>query len=275
MATYINPPVTSFTAYEEFTDPAQSPTESQTWLSFSATRWLKCAWPDRLTLAEQLLGTVTGNGVDLFITSPQPYPARSDAFVKNVDIAPFWGGGSASPQQAQWDHAVLTVKYDTAEFTNDLNLGEVETISEDLEPWSEALTLPNQGLFWGDTRPLPEDAPTAKLSRGLTWVYRTKFVQTIPASCLTLVGRVNNVAITSTSLGLVFAEETLLFTPPRIDIKKFGTARFIDVEYRFMYREDGWNKVWRPTTGIYEFIYDRTAARLFTYKLGNFSTIIA
>lgn len=255
MSVIVNPPATITESYEELCRPQQSGSGIVTLTSYESTRYYKCAWADRLTLAAKFAGNVAGagNGIDIIYTPPQSDPDVPAAVVVRVAIDPFSDKGiaaSITPPLIGYDFALLTVTFSTAsnQFQEATGGGGLVLTTEDLEPWAEFLTIPNRGLYWAANQHVASEESPPLLVKGMTWVYRTHFQNTVPAAAKSLQGKVNNSQITSAKLGLVFEEETLLFTPPRLSIATdFNGLRLIDIEYRFVHREDGWNKFFNAT----------------------------
>lgn len=249
-----------------------SPIESVSDNGVEVLRKFKCAWGDRLTLARELIGSVTSDGEGGYITTaPATYGPLSAATVDRVTIEPF-GSVQAMPgdaQQSSYAHAVLTVRYGNTRFRY---VGDAGTLaSEELEPVAEFVTLPSQQLKWGASGPplRPDEAP-GRLLRGLDWVYTRHRVPELNAAIFDLVGKVNEATVTSNTLGFTFAAETLLYNPPTL--RRTITSNGADawqVTYRFTYRPTGWNRFWRPDTDTYVQLYNNAGA-INVYEPGDF-----
>lgn len=277
---FVFPPATITEDYEELSIPNKSGSAVWTLTSYECTRYYKCAWSDRLTLAEKFRGSVAGagNNIDINYTMPQSDPDVSSAVAVRVQVDPFDDKSSAlSPTRIKYEFAQITVQFSTAapQLTDNGGSG-IALVSEDLEPWAEFLTLSNRGLYWLGGDALAEDEAPPLLVKGMAWVYRTHLQTSVPSAALSLVGKVNDDSITSATLGLTYDAETLLFTPPRLSIDTdAGGNRLISLEYRFNHRPDGWNNFFNPATQQYEQIFTDTggANRFIPYPLDDFTTI--
>lgn len=253
-------------AYEELDG---SPIENQDGDKFSAVRKLKCTWDTRVTLANQLAGTT------------YPFITNSRAVAKRITIEPFGKiGGVKNPIRdrgndpgasfAHYDYAILTVGYETPTDTSAglVYVGGIE-VQESVEPTVEFITLDPTSFSWtGNVALTADEAPGFQI-RGFDWLYRQIGRKSLPVAVLDLIGKVNQAAMVSPSLGLIFAAETILFNPPTIE--RVGINMF-NVSYRFSVRWSGWNKFWRVATGTYEYMY-KNGVIYRPYPLGNFSGI--
>ncbi|MCG8508667.1 MAG: hypothetical protein MI741_05500, partial [Rhodospirillales bacterium] len=164
--------------------------------SFDAQRVLKCAWENRLKLAQALLGGT----VDTVAYSRGTYDDWPAAVVTKVgSIQPF----QANPQDkngdglaATFDHAQLTVQYSTIFSPN----GEQQvsnadgTRSEGLRGAKEFLTLPAKQLYWANnqTQPLPDEHQPGLLVSMIEWSVTLARQTSIHTDHLTASGKINN-----------------------------------------------------------------------------------
>jgi hypothetical protein len=242
-----------------YTEIAGSPrNESATDNEFTATRELKLAWSDRGTFIGEILGTA--------------YPTVSAAKAVRVAFQPFGGETGASETVAAYDHALATVEYSTNAI--------VDNISESIEPSAEFITLPAENFRWdaADGDELTDDEAPGKLIRKLDYVLTRHNVTTVPSDVLSLVGYVNNAAVSPTTSGISawsFAAETLLYTPPTMSrtIDSAGASKW-KVTLRFSYQPWTWNKFWRADTQAWSEIYVAGGAVYKNYPSGNFSTLL-
>lgn len=159
------------------------------------------------------------------------------------------------------------------------NQPDAGNVTENLEPTCEFITLPHTDYFWfngGDPEWLkPEEAPGKQL-RGLNYVRTlSKVSPPLDSAILDLVGKVNASTVTSTSLGLSFPSETLLYKPPSLSrtlpVDPEDTDLAWNITLRFGYKEGGWNKFWRASTGIWDEIKCmKTDAIYKNYPTGDF-----
>lgn len=191
----------------------------------------------------------------------RPWPGISGGIVQpptaaSVGIKGFNCVGSVG-QCILPEFALLDVQY---------SMDIVNLVSETLQPIATFNTLDHKAFRWesqeGPTL-LEAEAP-GRLVRGMNLV-RTlyKVPGPLPPEILTLVGSVNEATYTSSILGLTFAPETLLYTPPSLKrtISNTGTEGW-DITMNFQLKEaPGWNSYWRAATSSYEQIYN--------YKTGD------
>jgi hypothetical protein len=260
--------------YEEM---AGSPAESIGANGFEATRILRCAWADRITLARELGGEFDGT-IDL----PQVYP--HDAGARVVEIPSIAGHDDDAPTAylgntriAAYQYALLTVKYGRGVPASGGGGGSPELTDETVEPLTEFVTLSPKGMTWGSLggTPLENDEAPGMLLKSFNWVFTRMNVSDIPAAVDTLIGNVNNSTIESRSLGFTFSPETLLYTPPFLSrkVNADGVTSRWTIQFRFSRRPQGWNKFFRPETNAWDSIY-KGATQVKPYPLGDFLTLI-
>lgn len=262
-----------------FEEMESSPVERLLPSGFQATRRLKCAWADRLDLARELSGSAEWVEDALVVTPAATYPTFSAAAVRSVEISPF-GSVSADAEDsslAAYPAAILTVRYATPSADSSSSASPTTLVAESLEPTVEFLTLSADGLRWTSTTGtalLPDEAPS-RLIRGLNWVYTRYRMPVVVPATFSLVGKVNSASITSTTLGVSFAAETLLYNPPTLR-RTTSLAGVSDwqVTYRFSYRPTGWNRFWRSSTAAFEQIFTASAG-LTVYPTGDFTALLA
>ncbi len=281
-------PITTYPVTVAHEELEGSPMESGDASKFTATRELKCAWADRLTLFDQLLLgyeiTIGAPGLgNITTTCGQQYPHRPGVYVKSVSIAPFSNKSSAfqgDTKIAAWTHAKLTVQYEPGNFdpsagsaTSGLAAGVAE---ESLDPSVMILQPPDaatnpvyldnaghtgRALIPGNNRP-------GILVRTMVWSYSLTRVKTMPPGWETYQGYVNSATVTSTSLGRTFAPETLLFNGPksRRSFNGSGTifstpglvlaqsTRAWDCVLQFTWNPNGWN-YFPDSSGVFYQLY--------------------
>jgi hypothetical protein len=263
--------------YEEF---ETSPTEQFGPQGFQATRILRCAWADRLTLADELQGTFLVGGV--YTTNlPHLYPHRGN--VRCTGVPNIAGHDDDNPQAnggdlkvAAYSYALLTVTYGNNAGTSGGG-GSVELTDESITPFSEFTTIPPKGLFWGSTAgtALDDDETIGKLFRGFNWQYTRSNVASVASEYATLIGCVNNAEITSTRLGFTFPAETLLFQPPILNrkVNPDGVSSKWTIQTNLSFKPQGWNVFWRSATGTYVAIFN-AGGQVKPYTPADFSPII-
>jgi hypothetical protein len=250
-------------AYEELVG---SPQEQFTARGFEAVRMLKCAWPDRLALAGQLLGSVKATGEAALRVLPSSYPHFPRAQVTGLVVEPLdtrIGASAGDTRVAAYQHAKLTVRYGTQSYDVSPQDEPVQPyVTEALEPTGEFITLSARELYWSNEPgsggvALADDEAPGKLVRGLDWIYTRHSAVSVPDEAFTLIGSVNSAAVTSRALGYVFAAQTLLYNPPHIRRVVTSEGRLAwELAYRFTYRPATWNRFWRTATASFEELYD-------------------
>jgi hypothetical protein len=221
-----------------------------------ATVQLMVPWANRYALRADLIGFKR--------LWPYGYGAR----VISVGLAPFGAKGISDGQGLTYESAIATVNYSSKE-NEDL-------VSESLEPSVEFVTQDHKHYRWTNASGDPLVAAEAPGRQIFSFVLtRTlhKLEPPLPPGLLTCLGQCNETVYTSALLGLAFAEETLLFQPTSISrtITSDGSDA-LDVNLKFAFKPDGWNKYYRAATGAYEEIFNvETSAVEKSYPPGDFS----
>lgn len=268
-----------------------SPTEQMRDGVFTATVRRMCAWGDRLTLMEQLLGKVVpvGDGSDLLLVKSHAYPHYKRARAKTVDIKPWFpadidADATEGNEWASHVDAELTITYDTS-FDEDNAAGGTQDdtallMTEDIEVAAEFLTLPKAGMKWTDANgdALEDIEAPAKYAPALVWTVTRHRVPIIPTPVITGAGKINSLAVTSLTFNHEFPAKTLLYEPGRISRQydAFGAQQW-EVALRFSYRESTWEKFWNKDKGAWDVIYDENkdggAGNLEPYESFDFLTL--
>lgn len=230
----------------------------------SASVSLKCDEADAAEIVEDMVGNA--------VVWPYEGPVLlycSSATISTMGEAGTQDGQGLVYQQAQIDATFSALTSDGAENPT--------YFDERLEPTCEMLVLPPDNFYWSSGSAdalLPEEAPS-KLRVGFDY-YLTVFNQvSIPAHVLTHPGTVNASTVTSGSLGLTFAAQTLLYNPPLVSrsVSLGGSNRYT-ISYRLSYRADTWNKYWRTSTGAFAVIKDSGGSTVLVYPTADFSGIV-
>ena len=242
-------------------------TQSESWSNdkISTQVELKVAWNERYDVLHNLL------------TSGKrwPYHASNTCIASSGSIVPFPGQqGTRDGGGYIYDYAKLTVVFESLSATE----GEETTIySESIEPTLEFQTLPPSQFRWGSgsgDELLPEEAP-GRLQVGLDYVVTLYNLPSIPTEAVTLIGKSNSGTVTSASLGLTFAAETLLFNPPKISRNvAFGSSNRYTMQTRFTCKPSGWNKFWRSSTQAYESIYVAGGSEYKNFPPASFANML-
>ena len=237
--------------------------QSENWNldSASARVTLRCAWDDRHDLVQDILGN----------QRVWPHDGSGLLYPTSATVEPWPSIYSSSGQECTYLDALVTVSYGT----------EVEDlISESLEPTTEFMKLDYRRFRWGAVNgdPLLKNEAPGKLYKGLNLI-RTIYdvASPLPTTLLTLPGAVNDADYVSSLLGLTFPEETLLFTPPKMDrsITTAGAEGWT-LQLKFVYKAAGWNKFWREKTEDWEDMYliNGGGAAYKNYPLEDFSDFL-
>ncbi len=255
--TYSNP--TAKVNFSEMTAPRKSPIEAQTEQGFRATRYLKCAWRDRLTLMDALTGAyrieLTNSSLNRRFVRGDKYPWREGVFFKRVsNIEPFGepSAADAGNHIADWDgpgaFAVLTCEYEEQDFNDDTQQTdtEVKYAEEEISVAAEYLTLPSEKLKWVGSNTEIGDATVARVVRMLEWNISFTEMDTIPQGLADHSGKVNSVSVTSRTLGVTFGPEQLLYNGIKAKRELFiDGARAWAVTLGFLLKPFSWNKAFR------------------------------
>lgn len=253
-----------------------SPEEQSGENSFTATRRFNCAWNDRHALLNYFLfppGELypywTATQSRAISGSATPYPGNRVVRV---------GEGGLRNTKADYNKALVTINYSSRH--------ERELFSETIEPTAELLKHPPDMFRWGPSSAggimvmpremLTEDEAPGRLVKTLDYVVTRYAVPAIPAAVLTLIGCCNGRPVRSRLLGVTFAAERLLFSPPQLQrkITTAGTDGWT-MTFRFSFQPTGWNTYWRAKTQTYEQIYVRGSNTPFKqYPLGNFAPVL-
>jgi hypothetical protein len=231
----------------------------------SASVSLLCDEDDAAAIVEDMVGNST----------PWPYAGPVPLYASTATIVTLGEAGTNNGSGLAYDQAQINVSY--AALTPDDDQNPSVFYDEQLQPTCEMLLLPPDGFYWssGSADPLlPEEAPS-KLRVGFDYNLTVFNQVTIPAHVLTHPGKVNASSVTSGSLGLTFAAQTLLYNPPLVSrsVSLGGSNRYT-ISYRLSYRADTWNKYWRTSTGAFAVIKDSTGTTVLVYPTADFSGIV-
>lgn len=202
---------------------------------------LECDWADRYNVALEIIGNgytwPHGSFPDVVARKAQIVPAPNSKYTEH-------GTGGA----CVYEKAHVTIQYLVPQGTNVEEAAGGDLYSESLEPIVEFLKQNPDRFAWASGTGPPvskEEAPGKQVY--MTNIVRTWYdVTSIPAAVFTCIGKVNDAAYASTSLGQTFAIETLLYQPPTLSrtVKLDGTKKW-NLTMKFAYKPDGWNKFWR------------------------------
>lgn len=271
----------------EYSENEGSPSETMTAESFRATRTLICAWEDRLTLAAELLAGYSVTVGALQVDMGRLYPHWPSVYVVGIDgIEPYENGATTAYEGdetvAAHAQAKITVRYENRQFDPQLSQGTngnnfLQIAEESVASSSQFLVLPEGQSIYLNTSPrteIPSGSYPGKIIRGAQWNYTLNQVRSVPGGWFTYAGYVNESAVTSNSLGVTFATETLLFLGVQL-------TRTITVQgpqawraaLSFAHRPDGWN-MFPDSYGAFYALYDAASggSQKKPYPATNFVT---
>lgn len=221
---------------------------------------LKVAAADKDSLVADLLANQNAwPQLSAWTSPPRAYAAT---------VTPHATNSPADGQVYIWDEYLVAVKYST-DPTRQL-------YSEELEPTAEFVRLDHRYFRWASGAPLSDGEAPGLLRKSLN-LTRTYFqAAAVPAEVLTGIGKVHNANYTSTSLGLTFAAETLLFLPNPVQ-RQVSTAGSSGFNYavKFAYKPETWNKFYRANTNSYESIYDLAGSVVKPYVPANLIALLS
>lgn len=241
----------------------------------TASVTLGCAFTDRFALMYDLLFGNAGYG--------RAWPYGGALFCTGVEAADGPPGqAQTAPLNTQGyevEQSYVVATYSTPSMNP--NQPDVGNVTENLEPTCEFQTLPHTDFIWDGAGQIvlkPEEAP-AKQNRGVNYVRTlSKIEPPLPIELITLQGCVNNGSIVSTSLGLTFPAETLMYRgvslsrtmQPGADPDAADLAWNMTLKFGVKYSE--WNKFWRgPLEGWQGFKIKATGAAYKNYPPEDFS----
>lgn len=239
---------------------------------------LRCPWGDRIATLENILNNLlewpympSGNEIRASSGSINPVPQSATTADGSGNSYPeaeitvnfTRGGGNGGGPGDETD----AIFYETIQ-------GNGEFIK--ISPKSDTTDFGKgvQVFFWGD-EPIGEDAVTeeeapTKLIMGFDYVVKYLRLTSIPAVALTLIDNCNDASVSSPSLGLTFAAETLLYNAPMITrtVTADPGQNYFDMECRWSWRKNGWNKFWRAKTQSWssQWYYDYDTSTATQYK---------
>lgn len=240
---------------------AHSEIENYSSDAWTANVLLESLWENRHATIENILV----NGLS--------WPYRPDAGMRAISGSVQSVAGaktSTSSGLHVYDKARIQVNFQ--KFTNDVGVpggGEGDALYyETIEANGEMLKMPPEqrpvagedgGWFfsWDEASGQvisAEEAPS-RLLIGLDYVVKWLGLSSIPVAAINLVDHVNSDEVVSPSLGLTFPIGTLLFNAPVISrtvTSGYLSTNKFDMEARWSYRKDGWNKFFDPKTGTFK-----------------------
>lgn len=255
-----------------------------------SVRILQCDWDDRQQFVQDMVGSVVLNGNSIFRTIPELHPKLDWLYAAACDLIPVVLGvpGNATgdmieyvPGLARYRVTYRTLPYrvvaDDAAQTTEL----YRYVERRWKPSVESLVT--RGRFIWVTA--PKDTiwePLSILQPSAVYEYVWHQVPVavdilLPATLQTNInaalGTMNSAAFDSGR----FAARQLLCVAPEIVLTQAANADYTyRITYPFMYRENGWHKVYRPLTtgGSYQEVTETgTSLDRSIYATSNFDNL--
>ena len=251
--------------YEELTGSPVEKWDAEA--GFTATRVLQCDYDYRLLLA----GLLISPPGELYENAAIPVRARSVESI--VPLEGKISAGDVAGRVAHYEKAILTVRYDAQGPS-----GQNDLFSESIDPTAEFLTIDPKDYKWPDGVAVSDEEAPGKLFRGLDYVLTLYNVIYIPSAVFSLCGKVNDAAVTASTLNRTFPAETLLYNPPTATRKVIYDAETGKFEgawqlvIRLSYNPNTWNKVWRAKTQKWERM-QKDGVDVDLYESGDFSAL--
>ncbi len=232
----------------------------------SASVILKCAWADRMALIEDIVG--------LRRAHPDYVGLRAKSASPKGFGTPFGDG-----QTMYYSHALVTVSYETLSPNEDED-GDEEVLDERLEPNAEFMLLPHQYFQWGEfpsNEDLKAEEAPGLLVRSATLCRNWKrVVGPLPTELVDLIGCVNDSPYYSVALNQTFPTETLLYVPPVLSrtIRRDAVDAW-NIDMKFMFRKETWNKYFRAQTATWEYIRFKADESIYrSYSVADISGLL-
>ncbi len=221
---------------------------------FSPERKVVCDWDDRFLEADRL------------DQLEYPYAPGCGAYPISILIEPHGGQIGAPSEYAVYPSAILTIRYSTSRSTAAAIIEWIEG-SEGHESGSgRGLAMSGgQVLYQGDNSPI--------IRSGCVFNHVRNKLATVPVASLTAVDCVNASNVFSTVLGIWWTAEMLRVRVPRISRTwTTGGLTSYSVHQQFVYKYGGgkgWNSVYNPVTGEYDYKYNAAGNRVYDYPLSS------
>lgn len=255
-------------SYSECELPTRSPSEGHDGERFRATRVLECAWDNRLTLMEQLLGAYSIDSSGRVFRVGDVYPHRSGVYVESIPRIEGYGQRAADGSgNSRWKKARLTVNYAQRSFNPDADssggsVSDLALFDETIDGSIQVIAVPaDKKLFWADGTPIRDADVPLRQESVMRWSVNWTEEIPVASNLLSLAGQTNTSSITSVSLGLTFAAETLYYQFPTIQRTVFESGtNLANVSVEFLYKPSGWNKFFQPGVQASAAIYTDAGA---------------
>jgi hypothetical protein len=227
---------------------------------FCPERKVICDWASRLSE-----GTAIGE-------VEYPYIPGCGAFPVYMLVEPFTAQNNADGALlASYEKAVITVRYSTKGISSG---GGGALISESISPSDGIAGASVLSMYYATSGEALAPASRPFIHHGGCVFQHTRFrLSSVPPALLTNVNCVNRTVMSSSILGVTFAAESLRTAVPNISRAwtTSGITTFTVVQqFHFRYAGGkGWNSVYDPTTGLFDYVKDKSGNRIREYPLGT------
>ena len=237
----------------------------------SASVRLRGPWSSRHAVTAELLGVALN----------WPY-VPIGAIASRIGIKPVQDGAFTTDADGliQYEEAIVEVFFSVNEAgrldqATDPTSGEKVLFTESLEPTIEYTSLDHKEFRWGDAngRVLNEHEAPSRRRRGMNLIRSIFGMPAISSAALDLIGKTNDTAYVSATLGLEFPAETLLWIPPTSQrsvtlnsLLSSDVQRGWNFVFKWNFKKAGHNKEWNSAKSggaDYDVIWDTVTEQVF------------
>ena len=240
------------------------PKELYTMKGSAFERKIRCAWSERITVANEL---------DTYPTSIYPYDS-SGAILNKILIAPERNSKHSdvgTQGMISYDTAILTCNYST------FGPMTTEMVTETLSPATAGTQWTHEGLYWdaAAAEPLKTNEGPQRLLPKMTYTLHYHRLGQVPNWIYLLGGYTNSNIVFTKILGVSFLPYMLLYRYPVVTrVLTAGGVTAFSVRHTCSYAYNdglGWNGVWSPEAKAYGKIYNAAGTQIFPYPWTSFS----
>ncbi len=259
-------------SYSEFQRPPTasqfnaSPHETFSWDGMAGTRWVHCAWSDRINLLN-----------DMFFTFPDcTFPYGGGGLLMMARTYPFGEVTAVADRSVTHDRCAIELIYRVVDFEY-VSARTNAYCAETIEPYQEKFYIGHEGLYWDTARTMPLTAGQTPMfvANGFDFVITQTNVMTLDPASLPAYYCVNSDAVPIYTLNFSAPAETLLYHPPKIERTTSPGTTYLRfrLTFRLSFRPHGWNTHFNAlatgpvagTKGNWGNIYDPTGTRVVRY----------
>lgn len=259
---------------------------------YHATRKLRCAFDDRITLQQELKGGFIDTDDDELVL-PAQFPWFSAARVVSTSDTPYGDtiGADALSRGTTYEYSIVTVKYAVTQANFSSGSTDRKITRHSIDIGAEVLSVTQDAaaapLFWDDGQANRVDSQSTPLRvvPHMTWDLTIFDVSSLPATLLSLAGKVNAAAITAAyrpDSNFPMITETVRYDGASAErtISTDGENRW-NVTLHFAARDltiSGtqvtWNHAWRPGQDTPSLIYDNAGDQYLIYQTGDINAML-